>query len=90
MKTAFLHGDLDEQIYMQQPKGFKDPGKEYVCLLRKSLYGFKQSPRQWYKHFDSFMVSHGYTAVSMAVAYITEYLQMVHMFYLLYMLMKCW
>jgi len=62
VKTAFLHGDLDEQIYMQQPEGFKEPGKEeYVCLLKKSLYGLKQSPRQWYKRFDLFMVSHGYT-----------------------------
>lgn len=62
MKTAFLHGYLDEQIYMQQPEGFKEPNKEeYVCLLKKSLYGLKQSPKQWYKRFDLFMVSHGYT-----------------------------
>ena len=61
MKTAFLHGDLEEEIYMQQPEGFKEPGKEdYVCLLRRSLYGLKQSPRKWYKWFDSFMVTHGY------------------------------
>lgn len=41
-ETAFLHGDLDEQIYMQQPEGFKEPNKEeYVCLLQKSLYGLK-------------------------------------------------
>ena len=46
---------------MQQPKGFKEPGKEdYVCLLKRSLYGLKQSPKQWYKWFDSFMVTHGY------------------------------
>ena len=46
---------------MQQPKGFKEPGKEdYVCLLKRSLYGLKQSPRKWNKWFDSFMVTHGY------------------------------
>ena len=46
---------------MQQPRGFKEPGKEnYVCLLKRSLYGLKQSPRQWYKRFDSFMDTHGY------------------------------
>ena len=61
MKTAFLHGDLKEEIYMQQPEGFKEPGKEdYVCLLKRSLYGLKQSLRQWYKWFNSFMVTHGY------------------------------
>ena len=45
VKTTFLHGDLDEEIYMYQPKGFKVEGKEnLVCRLRKSLYGLKQSP----------------------------------------------
>lgn len=44
MKIAFLHGDLKEKIYMQQPKGYEVDGKEdHVCLLKKSLYGLKQS-----------------------------------------------
>ena len=61
VKTAFLHGDLEEEIYMQQPEGFEDKRKEdLVCKLKKSLYGLKQAPRQWYKKFDSFMVGHGY------------------------------
>jgi Reverse transcriptase (RNA-dependent DNA polymerase) len=52
VKTVFLHDDFDEQIYIKQPEGFKITGKEYyVCLLKKSLYGFNQSPRQWYKKF---------------------------------------
>jgi len=61
VKTAFLHGELEEEIYMDQPEGFIVPGKEdHVCKLKRSLYGLKQSPRQWYKRFDSFMMSHGF------------------------------
>ena len=61
VKTVFLHGDLEEQIYMQQPEGFSQPGHEHlVCRLKKSLYGLKQSPRQWYKRFDSYMIQIGY------------------------------
>jgi hypothetical protein len=61
VKTAFLHGDLDEEIYMKQPEGFSVKEKEkLVCRLTKSLYGLKQAPRQWYKKFDGFMQRHGY------------------------------
>jgi len=61
VKTAFLHGDLEETIYMTQPEGYVEAGKEnHVCRLKKSLYGLKQSPRQWYKRFDSFMLQNGY------------------------------
>ena len=57
VKTIFLHGNLEEEIYMKQPDGFLVKGKEdYVCRLRKSLYGLKQAPRQWYKKFESFFV----------------------------------
>jgi hypothetical protein len=62
VKTAFLHGNLEEEIFMVQPEGFKKPGTEnLVCRLKKSLYGLKQSPRQWYKRFDSYMIQIGYT-----------------------------
>ena len=65
MKTAFLHGDLHEEIYMEQPEGFEEKGKEkLVCKLKKSLYGLKQAPRQWYRKFDSFMTSNGYKRTS--------------------------
>ncbi|GJZ73524.1 retrovirus-related pol polyprotein from transposon TNT 1-94 [Tanacetum coccineum] len=61
VKTAFLHGNLDEEIYMLQPEGFEQKGKEnLVCRLNKSLYGLKQAPRCWYKRFDSFIIGLGY------------------------------
>lgn len=56
VKTAFLYGYLDETIYMNQPAGYEqDPAK--VCLLKRSLYGLKQSPRQWNKRFTDFIKS---------------------------------
>lgn len=61
VKTAFLHGDLEEKIYMKQPEDFMVKRKEnYVCKLRKNLYGLKQAPRQWYKKFESVMVQQSY------------------------------
>jgi hypothetical protein len=50
VKTAlFLNGDLDEEVFMEQPEGFFQVGKEnLVCLLKKSVYGLKQAPRMWY------------------------------------------
>jgi hypothetical protein len=59
VKTAFLHGELEEEIYMDQPEGFIVHGKEdIICRLKKSLYGLKQSLRQWFKRFDLFMLAH--------------------------------
>jgi len=56
VKTTFLHGNLEEEIFMAQPRGFEVQGKEnLVCKLHKSLYGLKQAPRQWYKKFNEFM-----------------------------------
>ena len=53
MKTAFLNGDLYENIYMAQPKGFVVEGKEHMrCRLKKSIYGLKQASRQQYLKFD--------------------------------------
>ena len=65
VKTTLLHGDLEEEIYITQPDGFKVSRKEnWVCKLSKSLYGLKESPRQWYKRFDQFMIGHNYTRSS--------------------------
>ncbi|RVW11853.1 Retrovirus-related Pol polyprotein from transposon TNT 1-94 [Vitis vinifera] len=57
VKITFLNGDLDEEIYMEQPKGFvvKEQEKK-VCRLIKSLYGLKQAPKQWHEKFDHTML----------------------------------
>ena len=61
VKTAFLNGDLREEIYVEQPKGYVIQGQENkVCKLRKSLYGLKQAPKQLYEKFDQTLVSDDY------------------------------
>jgi hypothetical protein len=61
VKRTFLHGDLEEEIYMKQPEGFVVKGKkELVCKLKKSLYGLKQSPRMWYQKFDTYILGLGF------------------------------
>lgn len=61
VKTAFLNGELDEEIYMEQPEGFvvKDQEKK-VCRPVKSLYGLKQAPKQWHEKFDHTMTTNGF------------------------------
>jgi hypothetical protein len=62
VKTAFLNGELEEDIYMDQPQGFMQDGKEHlVCKLKKSLYGLKQSPRAWYQCIDMFFTHEGFS-----------------------------
>ncbi|XP_022891625.1 uncharacterized protein LOC111406426 [Olea europaea var. sylvestris] len=61
VKTAFLNGDLDKEIYMEQPEGFSSPGQEKkVCKLVKSLYGLRQAPKQWHEKFNSVMMESGF------------------------------
>jgi hypothetical protein len=61
VKTTFLHGDMEEEIYMKQPEGYVVKGKkELVCKLKKYRYGLKQSPRMWYKKFDTYMLGLGF------------------------------
>lgn len=55
VKSAFLHGDLDEEIYMEQPQGFIQDSL-LVFRLRKSIYGLKKAPRAWYAKMDSFLL----------------------------------
>ncbi|MCO5562180.1 hypothetical protein L7F22_015806 [Adiantum nelumboides] len=61
VNNAFLNGLLEEEVYMQQPKGYVVAGKEgMVCKLKKSLYGLKQAPRAWYGKIDDHLQSQGF------------------------------
>ena len=60
IKTAFLNGEIDEELYMAQPEGFGD-GSGRICRLLKSLYGLKQAPRLWNATFDHFLQKFGMT-----------------------------
>ena len=56
VKTAFLYGHIDEEIYIEQPNGFTIPGRENeVCRLNKCIYGLKQASRVWNEHFSTFL-----------------------------------
>lgn len=62
VKSAFLNGYLQEEIYVDQPEGFEVEGqKDKVYLLKKALYGLKQTPRAWYSRIDEYLLSIGFT-----------------------------
>ncbi|CAL9028710.1 unnamed protein product [Prunus brigantina] len=61
VKTAFLNGVLNEEVYVEQPKGFEDPHHPNdVFRLKKALYGLKQAPRAWYERLSSHLLGNGY------------------------------
>ena len=61
VKNAFLHGDLEEEVYMDIPPGYtSSPTAGIVCRLQKALYGLKQSPRAWFGRFSMAMKKYGF------------------------------
>ena len=65
VSTAFLHGELTEKVYMKQPEGYIEPGKEHlVCRLKCSIYGLKQSPWCWNHALDSRLKEMGFKQIS--------------------------
>lgn len=57
---AFLHGDLDEEVYMKLPLGFRHSDPNKVCRLHKSLYGLKQAPRCWFAKLTTSLLGYGF------------------------------
>ncbi|KAI4387126.1 hypothetical protein MLD38_004980 [Melastoma candidum] len=61
VKSAFLNGEIKEEVYVDQPPGFEDPKKhDHVYKLDKALYGLKQAPRAWYERLSQFLIEKGY------------------------------
>ena len=62
VKSAFLNGELEEEVYIEQPKGFPlTEEKDIVCRLKKALYGLKQAPRTWYARLEKYLAKLGFT-----------------------------
>jgi hypothetical protein len=61
VKTIFLNGEIEEEVYIEQPDGFMIHEKEYhVSRLKKTMYGLKQAPRAWYVRIDGYLMSLGF------------------------------
>ena len=61
VKTSFLNGVVEEEVYVEQPLGETHYRETHVCKLKKAMYGLKQEPRAWYDRIDSFLTSLGFT-----------------------------
>jgi hypothetical protein len=61
VKSTFLNGELEEEVYIEQPEGFQlSENADYVCKLKKALYGLKQAPRAWYSRLDKYLQQAGF------------------------------
>ena len=61
IKSTFLNGYLEEEVYVEQPQGYEFPSQEHkLYMLKKELYGFTQDPRPWYSRIDSYLTENGF------------------------------
>jgi hypothetical protein len=62
VKTTFLNGAIEEEVYIEQPQGFEVHSRDtHVCRLKKALYGLKKSPRAWYARMDNYLTRLGFS-----------------------------
>jgi hypothetical protein len=85
VQNAFLHGHLEEEVYMQQPPGYEDPTRPgYVCKLDKTLYGLKQVPWAWYSRLSSKLVTLGFQTLKADTSLFFYSHGNIHMFVVVY------
>jgi hypothetical protein len=85
VSNAFLHGILDEEVYMEQPQGFIHPAyPDHVCRLHKSLYGLKQAPRAWFTRLSQALLDIGFSCSQLDPSLFTYHTANVHVFLLVY------
>lgn len=84
--NAFLHGNLSEEVFMAQPKGFEDANHpNHVCHLKMAIYELKQASRQWYNTFTQFLVSIGFNHSTADPSLLTFYHKHIQVFLLVYL-----
>ena len=70
VKYAFLNGELEEEVYVEQLEGFLlSRNRDYVCKLKKELYGLKQDPRSWFPRLEKYLKQQGYRRGEMTIIY---------------------
>jgi hypothetical protein len=85
VSNAFLHGFLDEDVYMEQPQGFVDPTfPHHVCKLHKALYGLKQAPRAWYTRLSLTLLEIGFSSSQVDPSLFLFHSNASHVFLLVY------
>jgi hypothetical protein len=85
ISNAFLHGILDEEVYMKQPKGYEDQTfPDHVCYLHKSIYGLKQAPRAWFKRLSQQLIDFGFSESKMNYSLFTYNSDTLRVFVLVY------
>jgi hypothetical protein len=81
VKTTFLNGVIEEDIYIEQPEGFEVLSRaSHVCKLKRVLYGLKQAPRVWYSRIDSYLLGCALRRVRLTLTFTTSWLRVSHSF----------
>jgi hypothetical protein len=61
IKSTFMNGELEEEVYIEQPEGFQlSENTDYACNLKKALYGLNEAPRAWYSRLDKYLQHEGF------------------------------